>query len=1852
MGNNIPGNNLSKLTGGATSQPAKGNLANLIQQNQQSVKLAQEQTSAPYPHPAQTLDDQISSMPNSDKLSGFERFVYKVLPGVSASPIGKLLESFGKTWVGKQLNKLDILAEGTERTLGTLAQLRYGDENAGMDWADAWKAGSLYYDVSNMPTLTGNGFELESDLPGTYALVEARKMMEQGATLDEVRDTLYNNLGALKLRSQLQDTMGHVALDPLNYVGAFVKPVEKLTAMRNLAMSGKIDVAAANKIAESLRAAGKVDDALKVENAIADAEKTGKAMTFMDKATINLFGGAGYLDEDASKLQKFFGSKYNPLALTPEAKTHELMDMAEKNVTAYLINNSKNPEEFIQNMEAIAKGSVGKEWGHIALTPQGRAVQGIFNNADASVKALGQEWKLYGEERAALETVSDALKMDANEVWKLARENPQELGNMIARASQEGLLQVTDPKVIQAISDIPASSVTAEKFFTHAAAQIEDAAAQIGILKFGVDKKKLITRLSDAVKKYETMAFIKLNPANMARNWINNEVTMIARGLFGIPLDTAKAYWADKYLPEMFKRAFNVAGDGVDNEMDLAQKTLSAAVNGTGNRDWIGKAGSIADDIDLGVADMSKWSQKAEASASLRASTNAYIQFGRDYWNPKTGFTSISKYLDPDTLDQIAAVDANLARTLDDVAEASGGDIKKFRELMATQLETNSASVFKAAEDNLGFKIGDVLGPEISQQVAEGLPQAVRDGKVTEFMNGLRTQMENHVDELFNKNVENLPQIVSNYVQAGGSPQFSRMYSKVMDEFWAGNTEHAIRMSTINELIDSAKASGDYKKVNSLWNKIFQDGENHFGRLWKKMDAYEAGMKEGAKAAGLPYPPELSNGFSGMKKGWQDFFTMRNTEYEKFFASELKGQEATNAFNELTNKLNKSYEAMINKEDSLYGAIDNSLSKMIPDKEVRKMYQRMRKQAGELRVADRQATQRFYEVLRNTDSSEYPGMWQKFWQDRQARITEMRDLERRGSAMMQGDQQAINQFSAGADQTVDPNSVRGIASQYGLATQTASGAPMDNQILNTIKKYGEYTDRQIVENAKLPQEVKTAYGNWDDANNALKNAPAGASLDETKALKDAEKTARLAYEESLKTANVDKKMVQKLTKNREFMDVNTIPADVVKNALEKRAAAKGASVKEAVDKYFMPDVEMIWPEPMPIETAISELNYGRSYAAMDTIAEEAMAQAQVKSHKLADLPEELQAKVMKWGDNVQAESTGFRSAQFEYAKMRRDSALLNYNRRNNFDNFVGHLAPFAFWTTHSMANWAIHSIDRPAMYTSYLRYQKLLQTAGLDNENLPTRMKGHLRIDLPFTPSWMGEQFFNPVGVALPFDAWQQPWQQMQQNQVGTQRRVEWTLQDMLEKNVISEQEYNDAIQNKSGEAYDQALAKAQEGGDNYDAMDFASTMMTPHAPLLWAYNAARGTPNEIGPFTPLSKTARNVATMMGVKDWANSPYNIEGKIRKELGLPAFDKWDDYRVSREISNIAADGDYNMTDIKQAMELAAQVEAGQITSKEAVAKSKAYEEATYRANQEATGGWLGTVLGALGIPIKSLPTGETEQRKLQDEFSKAMEAKNNGDDKAVTDFFDKHPEYEARLSLFKKPEERLKNFMVDNMWSRWNELPKVQQDEVKDQLGASFADKFLNKDTRSYDTITPQQLQIWLKLTGGKNVGQLSATEDAMLELNQLKLTDPETAWRVQTFYDARNENTPDWYEMQQDYYALPEGAQRKAFLKDNPELKQYWTDRQKWMQNNPDLVKYLTDDPKQLKKYENRQRNPQVAVPTAQELQSNVSPENMELLSQWKSGQTLPYATEQTLNQLAQQYNMSTKELLNILVGQ
>src|SRR3990167_4678215 len=101
---------------------------------------------------------------------------------------------------------------------------------------------------------------------------------------------------------------------------------------------------------------------------------------------------------------------------------------------------------------------------------------------------------------------------------------------------------------------------------------------------------------------------------------------------------------------------------------------------------------------------------------------------------------------------------------------------------------------------------------------------------------------------------------------------------------------------------------------------------------------------------------------------------------------------------------------------------------------------------------------------------------------------------------------------------------------------------------------------------------------------------------------------------------------------------------------------------------------------------------------------------------------------------------------------------------------------------------------------------------------------------------------------------------------------------------------------------------------------------------------------------------------------------------------------------------------------------------------------------------------GAVVSSL-FPAGLFPSGELKLRGLKAEYDAAGDRFNAGDEDAINKFFDDYPEYETRLALFDEPEERLRQFLVSEIWDRYTQLEPQNKGRAADLLGEEFEQSF-------------------------------------------------------------------------------------------------------------------------------------------------------------------------------------------------
>lgn len=204
----------------------------------------------------------------------------------------------------------------------------------------------------------------------------------------------------------------------------------------------------------------------------------------------------------------------------------------------------------------------------------------------------------------------------------------------------------------------------------------------------------------------------------------------------------------------------------------------------------------------------------------------------------------------------------------------------------------------------------------------------------------------------------------------------------------------------------------------------------------------------------------------------------------------------------------------------------------------------------------------------------------------------------------------------------------------------------------------------------------------------------------------------------------------------------------------------------------------------------------------------------------------------------------------------------------------------------------------------------------------------------------------------------------------------------------------------------------------------------------------------------------------------------------------------------------------------------------------------------------------------------LPAGELEYRGLKQEWNDAWKLADAGDTTAVQRFFDNYPEYEASLAKNKDDGELLKSFLIGEIWDGYMALGDTNKKQARAELGDEFSAAFLNSETRSYETLTAEQLAQWAQLLGQyvpKPSGQAALTPAPLPAGggSAMRMYPEEVTQITDQFFVQRREQFPNYYEEQAAYYDLPKN-ERKGYLATHPNLKAYWQWKDKWYSAYPE----------------------------------------------------------------------------------
>jgi len=164
-----------------------------------------------------------------------------------------------------------------------------------------------------------------------------------------------------------------------------------------------------------------------------------------------------------------------------------------------------------------------------------------------------------------------------------------------------------------------------------------------------------------------------------------------------------------------------------------------------------------------------------------------------------------------------------------------------------------------------------------------------------------------------------------------------------------------------------------------------------------------------------------------------------------------------------------------------------------------------------------------------------------------------------------------------------------------------------------------------------------------------------------------------------------------------------------------------------------------------------------------------------------------------------------------------------------------------------------------------------------------------------------------------------------------------------------------------------------------------------------------------------------------------------------------------------------------------------------------------------------------------------------------------------------------------MSSFQEPDERLKRFLISEVWERYNALPSVHKQQVREQLGATFTDAFLSKETRSYDSINPETLATWARAIGTDNLPNRTPDTPQI----SLKFAPAETAQAVEQYNAEADRLFPGIGQFLKSFYEMPQEQQDIA-RKQYPQIQAYYTWKNRYLAEHQQIIPWVTSEQSEL----------------------------------------------------------------------
>jgi hypothetical protein len=1352
---------------------------------------------------------------------------------------------------------------------------------------------------------------------------------------------------------------------------------------------------------------------------------------------------------------------------------------------------------------------------------------------------------------------------------------------------------------------------------------------------YGVTASPKWQRFATAMKRAQSIALLNWNPTYFLGNLVNNTTTMVAtdlwKGLFSSPA-VRERFWEDfgikptrlhagigyAAIPEVEIEAGKTSMPGVGSELSKLTQPPNDLINGI-NRGLarVGKVGP--------ASQAAKWLEQSMGERAVYQGTKQAID---SLWK----FQS-EKFVPSDKMARWNSYDPAIAGTLESAIRNNITTEGMIRDLTSGEMKFDLA---RALQDTAGIGVDQ----KILQQLVDyfGIEDKIKSAKSTaeinSIFNDLRQNYGKFMDEISRQDVQTRAQEMGARVSSG---QLTEVVWAHIENSIRNETEqvmHDRTMMDAHAVTDQMRMDGvSGELINQYWKTVFSEEDSRYFTSNLFNQATMRGMLDGmgvdSAAANLHMTDMLSQ-----ENLWRDFYS-GSRKLTADFLKKLDGFETSL-------EREKAWKTVLDERDRLHNDTVSEVANIqqrMNDRYVEIVRAQYGDEAANIarkwlnddvtygqdrgKMIDAQMKK-----MRDLSWYEQRQSWTDFYNKELLPMTTQHYMLGREGAIdlwhyINGDgkppeeilppEQPAPQAPA-PEAPIAPAAPQSVAEPHLLTdaeiavikedARSLVGMDKDNAIVDIFNQYNG-TQLENIQDIGMQADWSSKMNEAFKLENQSMHVPKMSDA-EFKAFSEKLRQRNIEIPER-PTTEIDEKWLKQYKRKldkpenaEKVVKVNNIPETDIELTPEQLASTP---LNGDLPADFLNTT-------IPVQH-LGELHreaYGAQIKpALDTLEQMLIRNGMSGGGKI---PDEILPEVMQFiKHDIAGKLTTTKAAAMKYGMSARDYALLDYSDQRGVDSIANVVFPYQFWYTRTMINWMMRMVDRPAWYANYYRLRSFMNSAQASS-GFPTRLANKMALPAPYLPEWAGSNlYFDPLNNVFPFEQFVSGLSTYAQNATNQEREAMTVLAQWRQEGTITQSDMTRAIQMRTGPLWDRAMAQVQANGESqtYDPFQYISMVLSPAIYLSYPYFFATGhtlsiNPQKELPILPVTRTGQAIQAAT-----ADSPLAWLGKfiggalaapetaIRKASGVSEFGAYGDYYIDRMLANMVGDGtityDQAITAMTERTGPTYETARNRVMLETAVKVPGAVP--TYAALHPS---WdnpmeMGSALLFNLFPASILPKGELEERGLYDEYQNAGNAYRAGDKDAYNKFFEKYPEYQARLALWDTPDERLRQFMISGIWDAWSALGKTEKGVVTDTLGTDFRDNFLNDQTRNYELVDTETLAGWARMLNLSvpRTEQTAPVLDAPDIDYTIPFDTPEEYAEVDAYKNLRGQLFPNWYAIQQRYYNFPPGSQeRRDFLAQFPELKDYWDWNRNYKAAHPNIEKYITppEDTAQLPQYD------------------------------------------------------------------